>query len=37
MNSSVNSFPEWQKLLDIDESDYDLKKLIKNSAKWLKT
>ena len=21
MNSSVNSFPEWQKLLDIDESD----------------
>ena len=37
MNSSVNSFLEWQKLLDIDESDYDLKKLIKNSEKWLKT
>ena len=30
MNSSVNSFLEWQKLLDIDESDYVLKKMIKN-------
>ena len=30
MNSSVNSFLEWQKLLDIHESDLDLKKIRKN-------
>ena len=36
MNSSVNSFIEWQKLLDIHESDLDFKNLIKSLAKWLK-
>ena len=30
MNSSVNLFTEWQKWLDITESDYDLINLIKN-------
>ena len=37
MNSSVNSFPEWQKLLDIHESNLDFKNLIQSLAKWLKT
>ena len=37
MNSSVNSFLEWQKLLDIHESDLDFKNLIKSLGKWLKT
>ena len=37
MNSYVNSFLEWQKLLDIHESDFDFKNLIKSLVKWLKT
>ena len=36
MNSSVNSFLEWQLWLDIHGSDLDLKNLIKSLAKWLK-
>ena len=37
MNSSVSSFLEWQKLLDIHESDLDFKNFIKSLAKWLKS
>ena len=34
---NLNSFLEWQKLLDIFESNLDFKNIIKRLAKWLKT